>query len=78
MTDPAYTEWVSVVGLALWLDCTPRTVRRKLPELYAAGFPQPNAAIGKWYLPACRKWAEAEIVPGDDPLMRALDDSRQH
>ena len=78
MTDPAATEWADIGVLAKWFDSTPRTVRRKLPALYAAGFPQPNPAVGKWYLPACRKWAETEVVADDDPLMRALDDCRRH
>ena len=81
MTEPATTEWVGVAGLAVWFGWAPRTMRRKLAALYAKGFPQPNEAIDKWYLPTCRKWAESEdsVASGnDDPLLRALDDSREH
>ena len=75
-------DWVALDGLAAWYDCSPAPMRRKLPELYAHGFPQPCAVMKKWYLPRCRDWAAD--APGetasaaDDPLLEALDGHRAH
>ena len=82
MSDRA-SDWVKIKGLAKWFGESGSTVRRKLPKLYAAGFPQP--VLNRWYLPACDDWARnptAANVPSaahmDDPLMEALDGQRQH
>ena len=56
------TDWAALDGLAAWFDCSVATMRRKLPELYAMGFPRPNPVINKWYLPECKKWAADEAV----------------
>ena len=68
-------EWASLEGLASWRGESKATVRRKLPGLYAIGFPQP--VMGKWYLPACREWAtgatQLNTAQADDPLLEALD-----
>ena len=74
----AAAEWVKLDGLAEWFGGSVPTMRRKLPELYSEGFPLPCAAVGKWYLPACREWALArqqsgQFATGGDPLMEALD-----
>ncbi len=80
MTDRC--DWRKISGLAEWFDESVSTTRRKLPALYAEGFPQP--VLGKWYLPACDDWARNPTANGtlatqlDDPLMRALDGQRQH
>ena len=82
MADTSGTsDWVKVDGLAEWFGCSPKTMRRKLPSLYALGFPHPNPAIGKWYVPACKNWAgESSTIPTpkSDPFVRALDDIRRH
>ena len=83
MTDRA-PEWVKFGGLAEWFGESVSTTRRKLPGLYAEGFPQP--VLGKWYLSACDEWAKSHAAPSivsapkqlDDPLMEAFDDQRQH
>ena len=75
------SDWVNMDGLAKWFDHSITTMRRKLPGLYAEGFPCPVAAINKWYLPACEDWAKARTTAPaskDDPLMRALDDHHTH
>ncbi len=73
-------DWVKLDGLADWFSCSVPTLRRKLPGLYAEGFPRPCAAIDKWYLPGCKEWAAnstgREPRFADDPLMEALDGSR--
>ena len=77
-------NWVKIGGLAEWFDDSVSTTRRKLPELYAEGFPEP--ALGKWYIPACDEWAKARAAPVNiaaprqmnDPLMEALNGQRQH
>ena len=80
MTDRA-SDWVKLKGLAEWFGESVSTVRRKLPALYAEGFPHP--VLGKWYLPACDDWARNPSQTHDrflpnDPLMEALDGQRQH
>jgi len=74
MTEQASTvDWVKLDGLAEWFNCSTKTMRRKLPELYASGFPHPNPVLDKWYLPRCKAWAckESSIpTPATDPLMR--------
>ena len=68
-------DWDTLGGLAKWLGVTPKTVKKKLPAMYAAGFPHPNPATGKWYRPGSKKWAENGAAPiEDDPLMRRLED----
>jgi hypothetical protein len=82
LTEQASTvDWVKLDGLADWFDCSTKTMRRKLPELYAQGFPHPNPALDKWYLPRCKEWAREESftpTPKTDPLMRALDGHRRN
>lgn len=79
MSEGAAAEWVDVGGLGEWRGESPKTLRRKLPELYKMGFPQP--VLGKWYLPACKEWAgektasNSETLLGD-PLMDAIDGHR--
>lgn len=77
MTERANDEWADLTGLAAWFGFSKPTLRRKLPSLYAEGFPRPSAA-GKWYLPRCRNWANGEgnLVMSSDPLMEALDGNR--
>ncbi len=76
-------DWVKISGLAEWFGVSVSTTRRKLPALYAAGFPQP--VLNRWYLPACDDWARNPVAVNgkstshlDDPLMEALDGQRQH
>ena len=74
-------DWVKISGLAEWFGVSVSTTRRKLPALYAEGFPQP--VLGKWYLPACDDWARnpsqtADGLLSNDPLMEALNGQRQH
>ena len=80
--EPTLGDWVKLDGLADWFGASVPTMRRKLPGLYAEGFPRPCAVIGKWYLPACRDWAAGAsgTLPrvADDPLMRAYDGHRPH
>ncbi len=74
-------DWVKIVGLAKWFGDSVPTLRRKLPSLYAEGFPNPITGINKWYLPACKEWAKGRSSAAelhDDPLMRALDGHRSH
>ncbi len=82
MTEQASTvDWVKLDGLAEWFNCSTKTMRRKLPELYALGFPHPNPVLDKWYLPKCKEWASTESAiptPATDPLMRALDGHRSN
>ena len=73
------SDWVKLKGLAEWFDESESTTRRKLPALYAEGFPQP--VLGKWYLPACDDWARrpaTATAPADDPLMEALHGQSHH
>ncbi len=81
MTDAA-SDWVNIRGLADWFDSSVATVRRRLPGMYAEGFPRPVPGVEKWYLPTCREWARSRAAPSaasmDDPLMRALDGERPH
>ena len=72
------TNWVKLKGLAEWFGESQSTTRRKLPTLYAGGFPKPVRF--KWYLPACDDWAKSQATTGnraapnglDDPLMEAF------
>ena len=79
---PAHiTNWVKIGGLAEWFGDSVSTLRRKLPSLYAEGFPNPTLGIDKWYLPACEEWAKGRSSAAethDDPLMRALDGHHTH
>ncbi len=74
-------NWVKIGGLSEWFGDSVSTLRRKLPSLYAEGFPNPTPGIDKWYLPACEEWAKGRSSAAelhDDPLMRALDGQRPH
>ena len=80
MTERAH-DWVKISGLAEWFGDSVTTLRRKLPGLYAEGFPHPTVVINKWYLPACEEWAKTRTAPAptdNDPLMEALDGHRPH
>ena len=51
MTSDA-RDWVKISGLAEWFGVSVPTMRRKLPGLYAEGFPRLVAVVDRWYLPA--------------------------
>lgn len=56
-TDRANQSLMRKLGpLAKELGTSPATLRKKLPQLYEAGFPRPCPFLESWYWPEVERW----------------------